>query len=78
MRISIKWLQELVSVTLAPEALAETLTIAGLEVEEIEDRRSLAEGVVVGKIVQRQPHPNADKLSVCQVDIGQKELLNIV
>ena len=78
MRISIKWLQELVGVTLSPEALAETLTIAGLEVEEIEDRRSLAQGVVVGKIVKRQPHPNADKLSVCQVDIGQKEPLNIV
>jgi phenylalanyl-tRNA synthetase beta chain len=49
-----------------------------LEVEEIEDRRSLAAGVIVGKIVERQPHPNADKLSVCQVDIGQEELLNIV
>jgi phenylalanyl-tRNA synthetase beta chain len=78
MRISINWLQELVSLKLSPEALAETLTIAGLEVEEIEDRRSLAQGVVVGKIVKRQPHPNADKLSVCQVDIGQKEPLNIV
>lgn len=78
MRISVNWLRELVGVTLTPEALAETLTVAGLEVEEIEDRRSLAAGVIVGKIVERQPHPNADKLSVCQVDVGQKELLNIV
>ncbi|AFY75521.1 phenylalanyl-tRNA synthetase, beta subunit [Pleurocapsa sp. PCC 7327] len=78
MRISVNWLRELVDVTLAPEELAETLTIAGLEVEEIEDRRQLADGVVIGKIVERQPHPNADKLSVCQVDIGQPTPLNIV
>jgi phenylalanyl-tRNA synthetase beta chain len=78
MRISVNWLRELVDVKLTPEELAETLTIAGLEVEEIDDRRQLAEGVVVGKVVERQPHPNADKLSVCQVDIGRSALLNIV
>lgn len=78
MRISVNWLRELVNLTLSPQELAETLTIAGLEVEEIEDRRQLADGVVVGKIVDRQPHPNADKLSVCQVDVGQENLLNIV
>lgn len=78
MRVSVNWLRELVGVTLTPEELAETLTIAGLEVEDIEDRRPLAAGVVVGKISERQPHPNADKLSVCQVDIGQEAPLNIV
>jgi phenylalanyl-tRNA synthetase beta chain len=78
MRISVNWLRELVDVPLTPEELAETLTIAGLEVEEIEDRRKLADGVVVGKVLDRQPHPNADKLSVCQVDVGQGTPLNIV
>ncbi len=78
MRISIKWLQELVEVKQASEDLAETLTMAGFEVEEIEDRRTWASGVVVGKVLERQPHPNADKLSVCQVDIGTEETLNIV
>jgi phenylalanyl-tRNA synthetase beta chain len=78
MRISVNWLRELVDLTLTPEALAETLTIAGLEVEAIEDRRSLAEGVVVGKILARNPHPNADKLSVCTVDVGKESPLNIV
>jgi phenylalanyl-tRNA synthetase beta chain len=78
MRISVNWLRELVDVPLTPEELAETLTIAGLEVEEIEDRRKLADGVVVGKVLERQPHPNADKLSVCQVDVGQGTPLNIV
>lgn len=78
MRISVNWLRELVDLTLTPEELAQTLTIAGLEVEDIEDRRQLADGVVVGKVLERQPHPNADKLSVCQVDIGQETPSTIV
>jgi phenylalanyl-tRNA synthetase beta chain len=79
MRISLNWLRELVDVTLAPEELAETLTLAGFEVEDIEDRRMLADGVVVGKVLDVQPHPNADKLRVCQVDIGEASgPLNIV
>ena len=78
MRISLKWLQELVDLKLSPEELAEALTMAGFEVEHIEDRRTWAAGVVVGLVLERQPHPNADKLSVCQVDIGAEETLNIV
>ncbi|HEY9603917.1 MAG TPA: phenylalanine--tRNA ligase subunit beta [Allocoleopsis sp.] len=79
MRISLNWLRELVDVTMAPEELAETLTMAGFEVEDIEDRRLLANGVVVGKVLDVQPHPNADKLRVCQVDIGAgSEPLTIV
>jgi phenylalanyl-tRNA synthetase beta chain len=78
MRISVNWLQSLVELTLSPEALAELLTIAGLEVEEIEDRRQWAEGVVVGKVLERSPHPNADKLSLCRVDVGAPEPLQIV
>src|SRR5919202_2565318 len=79
MRISLNWLRELVDITLAPEELAETLTFAGFEVEDIEDRRKLADGVVVGKVLEVQPHPNADKLRVCQVDIGDANgPLNIV
>jgi len=78
MRISLNWLRELVEVQLNPEELAQILTMSGFEVEEIEDRRTWADGVVVGKVVERQPHPNADKLSVCQVDIGASQTLNIV
>jgi phenylalanyl-tRNA synthetase beta chain len=78
MRISLNWLQELVDLPMNPEELAHLLTMAGFEVEEIEDRRSWADGVVVGKVLQREPHPNADKLSVCQVDIGAEEPSNIV
>ncbi|HBK96954.1 MAG TPA: phenylalanine--tRNA ligase subunit beta [Microcoleaceae bacterium UBA10368] len=78
MRISLNWLRELVDVAIAPEELAETLTMAGFEVEEIEDRRTWADGVVLGKIVAIEQHPNADKLRVCQVDVGKSEPLNIV
>ena len=78
MKVSLKWLNELVKFALAPEELAEILTIAGFEVEEILDLRQQADGVVVGKVVDCQPHPNADKLRVCQVDIGQENLTNIV
>lgn len=78
MRISLNWLRELVEIKLSPEELAETLTMAGFEVEHIEDRRTWASCVVVGRVLQREQHPNADKLSVCQVDIGTDETLNIV
>ncbi|OWY66442.1 phenylalanine--tRNA ligase subunit beta [cyanobacterium TDX16] len=78
MRISLNWLREIVNITMTPEELAHTLTMAGFEVEEIEDRRTWADGVVIGKVLECQRHPNADKLSVTKVDIGKGEPLNIV
>ena len=81
MRVSLQWLQELVAAP--PEAfnadtLAERLSMAGFEVEAIDDLAARAQGVVVGFVRDRQPHPNADKLSVCQVDVGAGEPLQIV
>jgi phenylalanyl-tRNA synthetase beta chain len=78
MRISLNWLRELVDIAIPPSELAEMLTMAGFEVEDIEDRRTWAEGVVVGKVLTRDPHPNADKLSICTVDIGQAHPSTIV
>ncbi len=81
MLVSLQWLRELVSVEpacLEPEHLAERLSIAGFEVEAIEDLAARAAGVVVGHVLQRDPHPNADKLSVCRVDVGAGEPLQIV
>ncbi|OUC12144.1 MAG: phenylalanine--tRNA ligase subunit beta [Alkalinema sp. CACIAM 70d] len=78
MRISLNWLRDLVDFSQSAEELADLLTMAGFEVEDIEDRRTWAEGVVVGRVVDRQQHPNADKLSVCQVDIGTGEINQIV
>ena len=78
MRISLNWLRELVDCDLSPQELDEKLTMAGFEVESIEDRRTWAEGVVIGHILTAERHPNADKLQVCKVDIGAPEPLQIV
>jgi phenylalanyl-tRNA synthetase beta chain len=78
MRISLNWLRELVDITFSPQELADMLTMAGFEVEDIEDRRTWAEGVVIGKVLDCQLHPNADKLRVCQVDIGAAASSQIV
>ena len=74
MRVSLQWLQELVDCnpdSLAPQSLAERLSVAGFEVESIDDLTARAAGVVVGQVVSRDPHPNADSLSVCRVDVGE-------
>ena len=78
MRISLNWLKELVPINLTPEELAKTLTIAGFEVEDIEDRTTWADGVVIGRVIECDRHPNADKLSLCQVDIGGETPSQIV
>jgi phenylalanyl-tRNA synthetase beta chain len=78
MKISLNWLRELVAFDDSPQVLAQRLTLAGFEVEDIEDRKTWADGVVVGKVLSREKHPNADKLSVCLVDIGQEEPSMIV
>lgn len=78
MRVSLKWLREFVPFTETAAELAHRLTMAGFEVEDIEDRTAWAEGVVVGKILTCEPHPNADKLRVCQVDIGEDDPYTIV
>ena len=78
MYIALNWLKELVDYELTPEELAKTLTLAGFEVESIEDRSTWADGVVVGRVLTRIQHPNADKLSVCTVDVGGEEPLQIV
>lgn len=78
MRVSLNWLKELVDIDMSPEELGRVLTIAGFELEELIDLRANADGVVVGKVLQRDKHPNADKLSVCKVDVGADEPLSIV
>jgi phenylalanyl-tRNA synthetase beta chain len=81
MRVSLQWLEELVhgpQEAFAPSALAERLSMAGFEVESLDDLAAQAAGVVVGFVVDRAPHPNADKLSVCSVDVGAAQQLQIV
>lgn len=77
MRASIKWLKDYVDFTETPEQLAEMLTMAGVPVEGIDYLGKEIENVITGKITVIEQHPNANKLSVCRVDIG-KEVLTIV
>ncbi|MDP1886330.1 phenylalanine--tRNA ligase subunit beta [Polaromonas sp.] len=72
------WLREFCNPPLTTGQLAETLTMAGLEVEELKPVAPPFTNIVVGEIRQAVQHPNADRLRVCQVDVGQGGLLNIV
>ncbi|MDR5858626.1 phenylalanine--tRNA ligase subunit beta [Halomonas eurihalina] len=74
MKFSEQWLREWVSPALATQALADQITMAGLEVDGIEPVAAAFDGVVVAEVVERAPHPDADKLNVCQVDDGVERL----
>ena len=78
MRVSLSWLKQLVQVDDSVDDLSERLSMAGFEVDAIDDLSAQAQGVVIGHVVEREKHPNADKLSVCQVDIGAASPLQIV
>lgn len=81
MLISHTWLQDYLDHGLAPRDVADHLTDTGLEVEGIEHRDSVPgrlENVVVGRVLTKEPHPNADRLSVTTVDVGEGEPLTIV
>ncbi len=72
------WLREFCDPPLSTEALAELLTMAGLEVEELRPVAPPFTSVVVAQVVEVQRHPNADRLNVCRVDAGTGEMLQIV
>jgi phenylalanyl-tRNA synthetase beta chain len=70
MRVSLSWLQDYVTIDVEVAKLAEALTMAGLEVEALVDRYACLDHIVVGRIIEMAPHPDADTLSVCRVDVG--------
>jgi phenylalanyl-tRNA synthetase beta chain len=70
MRVPLSWLREFVEVDLEPEALAERLTLLGMEVRGIERRGTEWRNVVVGELLEVAPHPRADRLSVTRVRVG--------
>ncbi|CAM3694396.1 phenylalanine--tRNA ligase subunit beta [Bordetella sputigena] len=72
------WLRALVNPSIDTQELAHRLTMAGLEVEDLQPAAPPFSGVVVAHIVEIAPHPNADKLRVCQVDDGSGQPLQIV
>jgi len=78
MKFSEQWLREYVNPNIDTLTLMQVLTMSGLEVDTLAPVAGQFEGVVVGRVITKQKHPDADKLSVCQVDVGEGELLNIV
>ncbi|HEU4663482.1 MAG TPA: phenylalanine--tRNA ligase subunit beta [Dokdonella sp.] len=78
MKFSENWLRELVDIPADRDALMHRLTMAGLEVEGVEPLGAGLDGVVVGEIVACAPHPNADKLRVCEVAYGGAAPIAIV
>ena len=78
MKFSINWLREFVDLPKNPEEIAELLTRAGVETENIETRGANVEKVIVSQITASSRHPNADRLTVCEVDDGSGTKRQIV
>ncbi len=81
MKISYNWLKTYIDTEISPERVAEILTDTGLEVEGLEKVETIKgglEGVVIGHVITKEKHPDADRLNVTTVDIGAEELLQIV
>lgn len=79
MFVSYKWLQQYVDLEgITAQELADKITKSGIEVEGVEKKSEGIKGVVVGYVLEKVKHPQADKLNVCQVDIGAEEPVQIV
>lgn len=79
MFVSYKWLQDYIDLTgVTASELAEKITKSGIEVEGVEILNDGIQGVVVGHVLEREQHPNADKLSKCLVDIGGEQPVQII
>ena len=78
MQFSKAWLQEFFDESIEKINLAEVLTMAGLEVDGIQDLSKLSGLIVVGEIINIEKHPDADRLNICQVSVGLEKTLQIV
>ncbi len=78
MRVSEQWLREWVNPAVSSAELMEQLTMAGLEVDSVEPAAPAFSGIVVGRVVELNPHPDAERLRVALVDVGEAEPLRIV
>ena len=78
MKISETWLRTYVNPALSTEQLVAQITMAGLEVDAVESVAAQFSGVVVGQVISMHQHPDADRLRVCMVAVGEAEPLQIV
>ncbi len=73
MKVSLSWLKDYIAINMDSEQLAESLTMAGLEVDSVSDRYAYLDSVLVGRIDHVKPHPNADKLTICLVNTKDRD-----
>ncbi len=78
MKISYNWLKEYVDINVTPEKLAELFTMHSFEVENVIYQGKGLENVVVGEVLEKKKHPDADKLNIVKVKVGEGEPLEIV
>lgn len=78
MKMSLSWLRRYVDINVPVDELCNKMIMSGFEVEDIEDLSASMSNVVVGRIVKLEKHPDADKLQICQIDIGTDETVQIV
>ncbi|MBP7664515.1 MAG: YtpR family tRNA-binding protein, partial [Shewanella sp.] len=78
MKFSESWLREWVNPSVSREALSHQITMAGLEVDDVEAVAADFSGVVIGEVVECGQHPDADKLRVTKINVGGSELIDIV
>ena len=70
MKVSLSWLKDYIDIQMDAADLADALTMAGLEVESVANRYAYLQTVFVGRVAEVNPHPNADKLTICRVETG--------
>lgn len=78
MKAPYKWLKEFVDIDISPKELGDRLTLSGSKVEEIISKDEEIQNVVTGKILKIEPHPDAEKLVICQVEVNNGEVIQIV
>ena len=74
MKVPYSWLQDYVDINVTPQELGDKLTLTGSQLEEVIVQGETIDKVVTGKITKIEKHPDADKLSICQVNIGTEEI----
>ncbi|MDR1157964.1 MAG: phenylalanine--tRNA ligase subunit beta [Oscillospiraceae bacterium] len=78
MKLSLEWLSEFVDTAVSPKEYAEAMTLSGSKVETVEELGAEIQHVVLGRVLSVTPHPDADRLSICQVDVGRAAPVQIV
>ena len=75
MKFTLSWLKDHLETKASLEEICDKLPMLGLEVESVQDRAKDLADFVVGYVEEAKQHPNADRLKVCHVDVGQKDLV---